>query len=183
MGRRLLILGPPGAGKGTQAERLCRAIGIPHVSTGEMLRDHVDRGTPLGVRARVIMESGDLVPDEIVIDMVRERLAAPDALCGFLLDGFPRTRPQAEALDEVLGDGGLDAVVVVEVPEDEIVERALLRGRSDDSEETVRTRLAVYREQTAPLIEFYTERGLVRPVDGLGTIGDVLARIVEVLAT
>jgi adenylate kinase len=183
MGRRLLIIGPPGAGKGTQAAVLCRAIGIPHVSTGAMLRDHVERGTDLGRRAKAIMDSGDLVPDDIVIDMVRERLAETDAECGFLLDGFPRTRPQAEALDEVLGDAGLDAVIAVEVPEDEIVRRMMLRGRSDDTEEAVRIRLAVYGEQTAPLIEFYEERGLLHPVDGLGTEGEVLARIVGILAS
>ncbi|OFW65452.1 MAG: adenylate kinase [Actinobacteria bacterium RBG_16_68_21] len=181
MGRRLLILGPPGAGKGTQATVLCRAIGIPHISTGEMLRDHVARETALGRRAREIMESGDLVPDEIVIGMVEERIGQPDAACGFLLDGFPRTRAQAEALDEVLGDEGLDAVIVVEVAEDELVERILKRGRSDDTEEAVRNRLTVYHSQTAPLIEFYLGRGLVRSVDGVGAIEEVLARIVGVL--
>jgi adenylate kinase len=183
MGRRLLILGPPGAGKGTQAAMVCRAIGIPHVSTGEMLRDHVARGTELGARAKEIMDGGGLVPDEIVIAMVAERLADADAACGFLLDGFPRTRAQAEALDGVLGDSGLDAVVSIEVPEDEIVQRIMLRGRSDDTEEAVRTRLAVYLGQTAPLIEFYGDRGLLRPVDGFGTIDEVLARIVGVLAS
>jgi len=183
MGRRLLMIGPPGAGKGTQAAMLCRAIGIPHVSTGAMLRDHVERGTDLGRQAKAIMDSGDLVPDEIVIAMVRERLAETDAECGFLLDGFPRTRPQAEALDEVLGDEGLDAVVAVEVPEDEIVRRMMLRGRSDDTEEAVRIRLGVYGEQTAPLIEFYEDRGVLRPVDGLGTEDEVLARIVGILAS
>jgi len=183
MGRRLLIVGPPGAGKGTQADVLCKAIGIPHVSTGEMLRDHVDRGTGLGVRAKAIMDAGDLVPDDIVIAMVRERLNAPDAACGFLLDGFPRTRAQAEALDGVLGGVGLDAVITIDVPEDEAVQRIMLRGRSDDTEETVRNRLAVYREQTAPLIDFYERRGLVRPVEGVGAVGDVLARIVAVLAS
>ena len=183
MGRRLLIVGPPGAGKGTQADVLCKAIGIPHVSTGEMLRDHVDRGTGLGVRAKAIMDAGDLVPDDIVIAMVRERLNAPDAACGFLLDGFPRTRAQAEALDGVLGGAGLDAVITIDVPEDEAVQRIMLRGRSDDTEETVRNRLAVYREQTAPLIDFYERRGLVRPVEGVGGVGEVLARIVAVLAS
>lgn len=183
MGRRLLMLGPPGAGKGTQAAVLCRAIGIPHVSTGMMLRDHVERGTELGARASEIMDSGDLVPDEIVIAMVEERLAAADAACGFLLDGFPRTRSQAEALDAVLGpDRGLEAVINIEAPEDEVVQRILARGRSDDTEETVRTRIAVYEEQTAPLVEFYQARGLLTRVDGVGEIGEVLARVVAVLA-
>jgi adenylate kinase len=183
MGRRLLILGPPGAGKGTQAAMVCRAIGIPHVSTGAMLRDNVARATELGLQATEIMDSGDLVPDEIVIAMVRERLAESDAVCGFLLDGFPRTRAQAEALDAALGGAGLDAVLSVEVPEEEIVQRIFLRGRSDDTEEAIRTRLAVYEEQTAPLIAFYQDRGLLRSVDGVGAVDDVLARIVAILAS
>ena len=176
------MLGPPGAGKGTQAAMLCRAIGIPHVSTGVMLRNQVERETELGTRAREIMESGDLVSDDIVIAMVEERLAAQDAACGFLLDGFPRTRPQAEALDDVLGASrALEAIINLEAPESEVVRRILARGRSDDTEESVRTRIAVYGEQTAPLIEFYQARGLVRSVDGVGEIGDVLARVVAVL--
>lgn len=183
MGRRLLMLGPPGAGKGTQAEMLCRAIGIPHVSTGIMLRDHVERGTDLGARAREMMDAGDLVPDDIVIAMVEERLAADDAACGFLLDGFPRTRAQAEALDDVLGsDRMLEAVINIVAPEEEVVQRMLSRGRSDDTEEAVRTRIAVYGEQTAPLIEFYEARGLLTQVDGVGDIEAVLARVVAVLA-
>ncbi len=183
MGRRLLILGPPGAGKGTQADMLCRAIGIPHVSTGVMLRDHVERGTELGARAKEIMDSGDLVPDEIVTAMVEERLAAPDAVCGFLLDGFPRTRPQAEALVGMLGPGrALDAVVNLDAPEEEVVQRILARGRSDDTEDVVRTRIAAYLEQTAPLIDFYETDGLLARVDGVGTIGEVMARVVAALA-
>jgi len=184
MGRRLLILGPPGAGKGTQAEMLCRAIGIPHVSTGVMLREHVDMGTDLGLRAKAIMDSGALVPDDIVIGMVEERLGRDDAACGFLLDGFPRTAPQAEALDSVLGDErGLEAVVYVDVPENEVVERILARGRSDDTEEAVRTRIDVYRADTEPLIEFYEARGIVHRIDGVGGIDEVLSRIVEALAS
>lgn len=182
MGRRLLILGPPGAGKGTQAELLCRALGIPHVSTGEMLRDHVARDTDLGSQARAIMEAGDLVPDEVVIEMVEERLAADDAACGFLLDGFPRTPAQAEALDAAIAATPLDGVIVIEVPEEEIVGRMLARGRADDTEESVRTRLARYRDETEPLIEFYEGRGEVVRVDGVGAIDDVLARVVEALS-
>jgi adenylate kinase len=184
MGRRLLILGPPGVGKGTQAAMLCRAIGVPHVSTGVMLRDHVDSGTDLGARAKEIMDAGDLVPDDIVIAMVQERLQAPDAACGFLLDGFPRTTPQAEALDAVLGeDRALECVVNLEAPEAEVVQRILARGRSDDTEEAVRTRIAVYENQTAPLIAFYEGRELLTRVDGVGEIGEVLARVVAVLAS
>jgi adenylate kinase len=179
-----LILGPPGAGKGTQAALLAKALGIPHVSTGAMLRDHVERGTELGRRAKEIMDSGDLVPDEIVVAMVEERLSEEDASCGFLLDGFPRTRPQAEALDEVMGGEGLDGILAIDVPEDEIVDRMLARGRSDDTEEAVRIRLAVYREQTEPLISYYADTDRpVLGVDGVGEINEVLARIVIRLAT
>lgn len=184
MGRRLLVLGPPGVGKGTQAEMLCRALGIPHVSTGVMLRDHVDKGTKLGARAKEIMDSGALVPDEIVIAMVEERLGEADAECGFLLDGFPRTAPQAEALDGVLGpERPLQAVINLDAPEEEVVDRILARGRSDDTEQAVRTRFAVYEEQTAPLIQFYESRGLLTRVDGVGAISEVLARVVAVLAS
>lgn len=182
MGRRLLILGPPGAGKGTQAEVLCRALGIPHVSTGAMLREHVDGGTELGVLAREIMDSGELVSDEIVVAMVADRLSRDDAACGWLLDGFPRNPAQAAALDSILGDRAVDTVVVIDAPEDEIVARMLARGRSDDTAEATRTRLAVYREQTAPLLDLYERRGVVRYVDGVGEISEVLCRIVEVLA-
>jgi adenylate kinase len=186
MGRRLLLIGPPGAGKGTQAAMLCGAVGIPHVSTGVMLRDHVARGTDLGREAAAIMEAGDLVPDEIVIAMVRERLAEADAECGFLLDGFPRTVAQAEALEGVLTDRPLEVVVSIEVPEDEVVRRILhrgeLEGRADDSEETARNRMAVYREQTEPLLAFYTARGMVVGVDGVGSIDEVFARIALALA-
>lgn len=182
MGRRLLLLGPPGAGKGTQAQVVCRALGIAHVSTGAMLREHVEEGTDLGRLAKAIMDTGDLVSDAIVVAMVAERLAREDASCGWLLDGFPRNASQARALDGILGDGGIDTVVLVDAPEEEILARVLARGRSDDTAETTRTRLAVYREQTAPLIELYEQRGLVRRVDGVGAIPEVLCRIVEVLA-
>lgn len=177
-----MILGPPGAGKGTQAQMVCRALGIPHVSTGAMLREHVEAGTDLGRLAKEIMDTGDLVSDAIVVAMVAERLSREDAACGWLLDGFPRNASQARALDGILGDRGIDIVVMVDAPEDEIVARVLARGRSDDTAETTRTRLAVYREQTAPLIELYELRGLMRRVDGVGDIPEVLCRIVGVLA-
>jgi adenylate kinase len=185
MGRRLLILGPPGAGKGTQAERLCRAIGVPHVSTGVMLRDHVSRNTELGRRAKAIMDAGDLVSDEIVVAMVAQRLAEDDAACGFLLDGFPRTAGQAQALDELLGQAqALEVVIVLDVPTGEVVrrllERARIEGRSDDTEQTVRNRMAVYRAETEPLIAHYED--IVLRIDGVGDIDEILGRIVAALA-
>jgi adenylate kinase len=186
MGRRLLIVGPPGAGKGTQAAMIARALGIPHISTGEMLRGHVARGTELGRRAKVIMDAGELVPDEIVIAMVKERLAEADAACGFLLDGFPRTAAQAKALDREVGDRPLEMVISLEVGEDEVVRRLLrraeLEGRSDDTEETVRNRMSVYRAQTEPLIAYYRQQGTLRPVEGAGTIEEIFSRIAAALA-
>ena len=186
MGRRLLIVGPPGAGKGTQAAMIARALGIPHISTGEMLRGQVARGTDLGKRAKVIMDAGELVPDEIVIAMVKERLAETDAACGFLLDGFPLTAAQAEALDREVGDRPLEMVLSLEVGEDEVVRRLLrrarLEGRSDDTEETVRNRMAVYRAQTEPLIAYYRQKGVLRPVEGTGTIEEIFSRIAAALA-
>ncbi len=186
MGRRLLIVGPPGAGKGTQAAMIARALGIPHVSTGEMLRAQVGRGTELGKRAKVIMDAGELVPDEIVIAMVKERLAETDAGCGFLLDGFPRTAAQAEALDREVADRPLEMVLSLEVGAEEVVRRLLKRaeieGRSDDTEETVRNRMAVYRTQTEPLIAYYRSKGTLRPLDGMGTIAEIFSRIAAALA-
>ena len=183
MGRRLLFLGPPGAGKGTQAAMLARALGILHLSTGEMLRRAVAEGTGLGRQAEAIMAAGDLVPDELVVAMVRERLAEPDAACGYLLDGFPRTMGQAEALGDAV-----ELAVLLEVGEDELVARLLGRaaelGRSDDNEETIRRRLRVYHEETAPLVGYYPSKGVaVVAVNGIGTVDDVFARIVVALAT
>jgi adenylate kinase len=188
MGRRLLLLGPPGAGKGTQATLVCTALGIPHISTGEMLRDQIGRGTELGLAAQEIMDAGDLVSDEIVIAMVDDRLSQPDAACGFLLDGFPRTVAQAEALDDLLGEERpLEAVISLEVIEDEVVrrllERAAKEGRADDNEETIRNRMQVYRNQTEPLIAHYAGASIVRPVDGMGDIEEIFGRIAAVLAS
>ncbi len=187
MGRRLLFLGPPGAGKGTQAAMLARAVGIPHLSTGEMLRRAVSEGTELGRRAEAIMAAGDLVPDELVVAMVGERLAGPDAACGYLLDGFPRNAAQAETLTAGVGAGAIELVVLLEVGEDELVARLLGRaaelGRSDDNEETIRRRLRVYHEETAPLVGYYPAAGVpVAAIDGVGTVDDVFARIVTALA-
>lgn len=185
---RVVFLGPPGSGKGTQAKLLAKRLGVPAVSTGDMLREAVRRETALGRRAKAIMDAGELVPDDVVIGLIRERMAAPDAAAGFLLDGFPRTIAQAEALDRLLGDGGapLDAVINLAVPEKALLDRLLGRageeGRSDDRPETIRERLRVYAEKTAPLVAFYESSGLLTHVDGLGSIEDVSGRIDGVLA-
>ncbi len=187
MGRRILFLGPPGAGKGTQAARLARALGVPHISTGDMLRQAVSEGTELGKRADAIMKAGDLVPDDLVVAMVQERLGKEDAACGYLLDGFPRNVTQAEALDAATGGTAVEVTILLDVSEDELVARLLSRagelGRADDNEDTIRTRQRIYREETEPLIGYYPARGVsVIPIDGLGTIEDVFARIVSSLA-
>jgi adenylate kinase len=180
---RLIFLGPPGSGKGTQAKLLAERLGVPAISTGDMLREAVRRGTPLGRRAQAIMEAGELVPDEVVIGLVRERTGLPDARNGFLLDGFPRTIEQAEALDRILEGNGaaVDGVINLLVPEGTLVERLLgraaLEGRSDDRRETVAERLRVYREKTAPLVERYRGLGLLLDVDGSGSVEEVAGRI------
>lgn len=180
MGRyKVVLLGPPGAGKGTQAQVLCEHLNVPAISTGDMLREAVAEGSELGRRVQDIMASGALVDDGTMAEVVRERLAKPDARQGFLLDGYPRTLPQAETLEGIL-DGmseELDAVLLVEVPEGELVRRTLLRGRADDTESVVRERLRVYREKTSPLIGYYRERGLLRTIDGDRPIEDVTAQV------
>jgi adenylate kinase len=178
---RLLFLGPPGAGKGTQAERVAKRLGIPHISTGAMFRDHVSRGTELGKRVEAIMAAGDYVPDEVTIAMLKERFNQPDANNGFILDGFPRTRRQVASLDSLLGKDGLDLVVVFKVDEDELAARMIERGRDDDSEETIRNRLRVYNEQTQPLIDLYSQRGITVPVDGSGEVEEVTERILATI--
>ncbi|HSJ83684.1 MAG TPA: adenylate kinase [Acidimicrobiia bacterium] len=180
---KLLFLGPPGAGKGTQAARVAERLGIPHISTGDMFRDHVSRGTELGMRVDSIMKEGDYVPDEITVEMLGERIAESDASKGFILDGFPRTVGQVEALDGLIGRHGLDTVVVFDVDGDALVERLLARGRVDDTEETIRNRFEVYQEQTAPLLDIYNSRGIVVSIDGLGEVEEITDRILEVLDT
>ena len=179
---RLLFIGPPGAGKGTQAGKVAARLGIPHVSTGEMFRDHVARGTNLGQQVEAIMAAGDYVPDEITVAMLAERVAQPDAAGGYILDGFPRTEAQVEALDNLIGVDGLDRVVVFEVDEDELAERMMSRGRADDTAETIRARFRIYREQTQPLLDTYGGRGLTVGVDGMGEIDDVTERILAILS-
>jgi len=187
MGRRLLFLGPPGAGKGTQAAMLAKAIGIPHISTGAMLRDNVAQGTDMGKQAQAIMAAGDLVPDDLVVAMVKDRLSQDDASCGFLLDGFPRNVVQAAALDAAVGSGALELALLLEADEEELVQRLLKRaqdeGREDDNEETIRNRQQVYRDETEPLVGYYPDNGVtVVAVDGMGAINEVFARLVSALA-
>ena len=178
---RLLFLGPPGAGKGTQAERMSRRMGIPHISTGEMFRRHVSSGTDLGREVKVLMEAGEYVPDEITGQMLAGRLEDPDCAHGFILDGFPRTLPQAELLDQLLEEKPLDRVVSIEVDSQDLLERMMDRGRADDTPETIRRRLEVYETQTAPLLELYGRRGIVRTVEGSGHIPQISERIIEAL--
>jgi len=186
MGLRLIFLGPQGSGKGTQASRLARLMAVPHVSTGDMLRQAVADGTELGRKAEAIMKAGDLVPDELVVAMVGERLAQGDAACGYILDGFPRNVAQARALDEVL-DKPLDGLIQLDVPHEELMKRMLLRaeqeGRADDTEDGISRRLEIYWEETAPLSGYYRDSGRnVYPVDGLGGIDEVFARVALALA-
>ena len=211
---RIILLGPPGAGKGTQAKLLIERLGVPQISTGDMLRAAAKDGTPLGRQAKAYMDRGVLVPDEVIIGLVRERLQAPDCARGYVLDGFPRTVAQAEALEKTLGELrlNLDHVLCLDVPSEDLVARIAGRRtcrqcgamshvrfsptrrdgvcdvcggetyqRDDDREETVRRRLAVYAEQTAPLARFYEGRGLLRRIAGTGEIGEIFARMVQSL--
>ncbi len=205
----LIFVGPPGAGKGTQAQRLCAKLGVPQISTGDMLREARKAGSELGKRADEFMAAGKLVPDDLVIDLVNERLAKDDASRGFVLDGFPRTVPQAEALDRLLIKLGraISHVILLEVPDELIVERITGRRvgetsgrifhikydpppfpdrgegderllvRNDDKEDVVKSRLAAYAAQTAPLIAFYATKGLLRRVDGVGSLDEVSTRL------
>lgn len=188
MSARLLLIGPPGAGKGTQAVELSSAYGIPAISTGDIFRANVAGGTELGLAAKAFMDRGEYVPDSLTNDLVRDRLSHEDAADGFLLDGYPRTIDQVRELDSMLEAAGtqLDAVVLLTADTDEVVARLLKRateqGRADDTEDVIRRRLEVYAEQTAPLIEVYGDRGVVVEVDGLGAIAEVTGRIRDALA-
>lgn len=182
-GLRAVMLGAPGSGKGTQADYLAAALGVPAISTGAMLRDAVALGSALGRKVEGIMASGALVDDGLMAEVVRERLGRPDAAGGFLLDGYPRTTGQAATLDSILEQRRekLDAVVMLDVPEPVLVARAVARQRADDREEVVRERLRVYREKTEPLVAHYERRNLLRRVDGERTVGEVTAAILKVL--
>jgi len=210
----IVFLGPPGAGKGTQAKILVERYGIPQISTGDMLREHRAKGTELGKKAQEYMDKGQLVPDEIILEMVKERLSQPDSEKGFIFDGFPRTVAQAEALDKLLAEMGkkLDFALALVVPDELLVERLTgrrtckncgmiyhikykppkvegkcdvcggeLYQRPDDNEETVRNRLKVYHESTAPLIEYYRKKGLLREIDGSKSIEEITQQIIQIL--
>jgi adenylate kinase len=185
---RLLLIGAPGAGKGTQAERLAETFSIPAISTGDIFRHNVKNETELGKQAKAFMDRGEYVPDSLTNALVRDRLSHSDAAAGFLLDGYPRTADQVNELDDILAsmDTSLDAVVLLTADTDEVVRRllnrALEQGRADDTEEVIRRRLEVYEEQTAPLISVYASRGLVVMIDGLGEVTEVTERILEALA-
>ena len=178
----LVILGRQGSGKGTQAALLAERYGVIHVSTGDMLRAAVEAGTELGLRAKAVMDAGDLVGDDIMIGIVDERLADDDIqVSGVLLDGFPRTTAQADALAEIAGGTGPDLAINLDVPIAEVTERMLARGRADDTAETIARRLELYEAETAPLLAWFEERGCLAVVDGLGTEVEVFARIAEVI--
>ncbi len=176
---RIILIGQAGSGKGTQAERLVRWLGIPHISSGELLRDASQRRTPEGVLAEQYMSRGELVPDSLILDLIGQRLDEPDTEVGYLLDGFPRTVAQAEALDQRLRDRGipLHAVVELRVPEEELVRRLSARMRADDKPEVFRQRFATFKRQTEPLLDYYRRQGLLHSVEGAGSPEDIFERI------
>ena len=180
---RIVFIGPPGAGKGTQAERMIERYGLAHLSTGDMLRAARDAQTEIGRQADRYMSSGQLVPDDVIINIIAERLEQPDCREGYLLDGFPRTIAQAEALDGMLVEKGTPLNVVLElvVPEEELRRRLAGRGRADDNPEVITQRLAAYRQQTEPLLEYYGKAGLLKGIAGLGSVEDIFDRVKEVL--
>jgi adenylate kinase len=179
---RIVLVGPPGAGKGTQAARLSERLGAPHISTGDLFRDNMKNETDLGREAQRYVDAGDLVPDEVTVKMVKDRLAQSDAQDGFLLDGFPRNAAQAQELELVLGELGqrLDAVLVFEVDDEELIQRLTARGRSDDTEETIRHRQEVYRSETEPLIDHYSE--IAVRVNAVGSVDEITDRAMDALA-
>lgn len=180
---RLVILGKQGAGKGTQCALLVEHYGIPHVSTGDMLRAAVAAGTPLGLEAKAVMDAGDLVSDQLILGIVRERLGEDDAANGFLLDGFPRTEAQADGLFELLAPGTVDLAINLDVPDDVVTARMLDRGRGDDTPEAIARRLELYQAETAPLLQYFGDRGRLVTIDGLGTEDEVQARIRDAIDT
>jgi adenylate kinase len=178
---RLVLLGPPGAGKGTQAEKLAEKLQIPHLSTGELFRQNINNGTKLGLEAKGYLDAGDLVPSELTNELVDDRLSNSDADGGFILDGYPRSVQQAKALHDMLERRGtrLDAVLEFRVSEDVLLERLKARGRADDTDEVILNRMKVYRDETAPLIEYYSSE--LKTVDAVGTVDEVFARALRAL--
>ena len=178
---RVVLLGPPGAGKGTQAEKLEEKLGIPQISTGELFRKNIGDGTKLGLEAKRYLDAGDLVPSELTNQLVDDRLNDPSVANGFILDGYPRSVEQAKALHEMLERRGtdIDAVVEFRVSEDELLERLKARGRADDTEDVIRNRMQVYRDETAPLLEYYS--GELKTVDAVGSVDEVFARALKAL--
>jgi adenylate kinase len=179
---RLALLGPPGAGKGTQAQKLSEKLGIPQISTGDLFRKNISDNTPLGVEAKRYLDAGDLVPSELTNKLVEDRIEQPDAADGFILDGYPRSVQQAQALDEMLKNHNtrLDAVLEFAVSEEELFERLKSRGRADDTEEVIRNRMQVYRDETEPLLEYYSHNNL-QTVDAVGALDEVFARALQAL--
>ena len=177
----VVFIGPPGSGKGTQASQLCQHLSITHLSTGDMFRTAIQEETELGVQAQQYMDRGELVPDQLVVSMVADTLMSPPCNSGCLLDGFPRSLPQAEALDQILEAEGkqIDLALELDVDEEVLIDRLLARKRPDDTIDTIHHRLQVYREQTSPLLNYYRERGQLRTVNGEGTVDDVHQHILE----
>ena len=178
---RVVLLGPPGAGKGTQAQKLAEKLGIPQISTGELFRSNIGNGTKLGLEAKRYLDAGDLVPSDLTNQLVDDRLNDPDAANGFILDGYPRSLEQAKALHEMLGRRGtdIDAVVEFRVSQDELLQRLKARGRADDTDDVILNRMKVYRDETAPLLEYYS--GELKTVDAVGTMDEVFARALQAL--
>lgn len=181
----IILFGPPGAGKGTQAKLLQEELNIPQLSTGDIFRSAIKNETPLGVKVKSILDNGELVPDETVVDLVAEEIKKEKYNKGYILDGFPRTVPQAEAFDKILKENGqsLDAFLVLDVPNDELVSRILARneGRSDDTEEKVKTRLEVYKKETEPVMNHYRSQGLVQEIQGVGTVDEIFSKLMSAL--
>ncbi len=184
---KAILVGPPGGGKGTQAAFLVQKYSVAHISTGDILRAAVKEGTPLGKEAKSFMDKGELVPDSVIIGIIEERIKQDDCKKGFLLDGFPRTTPQADALNDMLNKSNskIDHVIHVAVKDDELMKRLLGRaqkeGRSDDNEETIKNRIKVYNQQTSPLIDYYRTKGILRDIDGMGTIEEITNRITKAI--
>ncbi|HTY32603.1 adenylate kinase [Mycobacterium sp.] len=178
---RVVLLGPPGAGKGTQAQKLAEKLGIPQISTGELFRDNIENGTKLGLEAKRYLDAGDLVPSDLTNQLVDDRLDDPDTANGFILDGYPRSLEQAKALHEMLGRRGtdIDAVVEFRVSQDELLQRLKARGRADDTDDVIINRMKVYRDETAPLLEYYS--GQLKTVDAVGSMDEVFARALQAL--